>query len=71
MREIKRSYARPRGSFIHLQGVICDECAKPRTRGDHSKCSRTRQAKYEAMRASHEQGKDLLVPRPDAEAHAS
>lgn len=71
MREIKRFYARPRGSVIHFQCVICDECEKPRNQGEHSKCSKRRQAKYEAMRASHEQGKDLLVPRPDAEAHAS
>lgn len=71
MREIKRSYARPRGSFIHIESSICSECGRSRAHYNHHKCSAIRKKRYEELRASHEQGSSLLVPRPDAEADAS
>jgi len=51
MKGIRRSYARPPGSFIHIQGPICDECGKSRAHGNHRKCSKVRQAKFEKLRA--------------------
>lgn len=51
MREIKRSYARPRGSFIHIESSRCTICGKSRAHGNHIKCSKIRKAFYDQQRA--------------------
>lgn len=64
-----RSYSNPYKPGIRIQNGSCDVCGKGRGHGNHDKCSKIRKAFYDQQRASHEQGKDLLVPRPDAAAH--
>lgn len=47
---------KPNLGKISTQGLdhphLCDECGKPRNRGDHKACAKKRQARYAAGRAS-------------------